>query len=909
MTNVRVVPEHDSLAALVSQHLGEGGFVARPKLGPATCCVLRVRDTLGAEARAQLLERLKPLAPTVSAVTAEELGPLTPNGAGMVDAELLLGARDSFDSINLRVSVDEPALAETLNTAFTDCGFEMASPEVRVVRRTVLRYGGAPPFLRQVIRFVLARRGLDVPEACEWSTKDKDVWLELLDPDLQRLSPRERYAVTVRTDDTALAAPLIAALSALGCRVEVARLGPTPEGRPHRFAIDYGSLALLRDDSLIEELRETVRSQLAEAGVDEARFPLVVAHSQNALGATVSLPLASFNANAMRPYGTCDAARFPVTVFADDPDLAGPFLAKLEALGFVGTEVKLLGEKLPVVRLSVGTLRDEAPLLLESLKTLVTTESSAAASGDPAPVEERTLGSEDERVLIVLPLRALAEDTARSRVLGTSAKWNVVVYTERGKPGPSALLRDLRAVGFRNVRHRHAAVFEANRIQFGGAPDIILASIRAVLANHTSEEFQLENEWGELDDDIFISLPSSFATASTETPAADAPSDLPDLALWVEATTEATDAPFLEARGSDTRGSILWVGGTELPMRRGERHPLAPALSEFQHFCLDDQTAATLLHLAQAVVMREPCLLEGETSTAKTSSILYLAAHLGQPVLRVNLHGQTDTGELVGRYVPDATSGGWRWQEGLVLRAMREGCWLLLDELNLAEPQVLERFNSLLEREPALVVNEHEGERIAGEAIHSDFRIFGTMNPAEYAGRSALSPAWRDRFRAHRLVPAPGEPQVAAFLEFAVSGRPPTIEIAGRFWLPEPVTSAPWSALNGIPGVAAFLKALARFHVSLERSLASADAPGRSRRDRYVVTRRNLLSILDWLLAGGGTVKNMRGGLVRYYVERVAVSDRAHVLRLLDAAGIGPRVWSVAPQMCETSAGAEGGLA
>ena len=40
--------------------------------------------------------------------------------------------------------------------------------------------------------------------------------------------------------------------------------------------------------------------------------------------------------------------------------------------------------------------------------------------------------------------------------------------------------------------------------------------------------------------------------------------------------------------------------------------------------------------------------------------------------VRLNLNGQTDTGELVGRYVP-AEAGGWRFAEGLVPRAMRNG--------------------------------------------------------------------------------------------------------------------------------------------------------------------------------------------------------------------------------------------
>ncbi|MEL7288153.1 MAG: hypothetical protein AAGJ57_12710, partial [Pseudomonadota bacterium] len=43
--------------------------------------------------------------------------------------------------------------------------------------------------------------------------------------------------------------------------------------------------------------------------------------------------------------------------------------------------------------------------------------------------------------------------------------------------------------------------------------------------------------------------------------------------------------------------------------------------------------------------------------------------------------------EFVGRFVPDATreGNGWKWEDGPVVKAMIEGYWLILDELNLAD--------------------------------------------------------------------------------------------------------------------------------------------------------------------------------------------------------------------------------
>src|SRR5207249_3757643 len=106
---------------------------------------------------------------------------------------------------------------------------------------------------------------------------------------------------------------------------------------------------------------------------------------------------------------------------------------------------------------------------------------------------------------------------------------------------------------------------------------------------------------------------------------------------------------FMEITADRVRVANVW-----LPRRDASDEPFVPDPAGFAHFCLDGRTAETLAHLAAAVALREPCLMEGETSTSKTSSVLYLAALLRQPVVRINLNGQTDTGELVGRYVPFA---------------------------------------------------------------------------------------------------------------------------------------------------------------------------------------------------------------------------------------------------------------
>lgn len=97
----------------------------------------------------------------------------------------------------------------------------------------------------------------------------------------------------------------------------------------------------------------------------------------------------------------------------------------------------------------------------------------------------------------------------------------------------------------------------------------------------------------------------------------------------------------------------------------------------------------------------------------------------------------------------------------MIPEAMRHGYWVILDEINLAEPQVLERLNSVLERDPSLTMSEQGNTRIAANSkahpLDPRFRIFATMNPAEYTGRKPMSPAYKDRWTSYMYAPVPGE--------------------------------------------------------------------------------------------------------------------------------------------------------
>lgn len=83
---------------------------------------------------------------------------------------------------------------------------------------------------------------------------------------------------------------------------------------------------------------------------------------------------------------------------------------------------------------------------------------------------------------------------------------------------------------------------------------------------------------------------------------------------------------------------------------------------------------------------------QGPTSSGKTSLVAHLAERTGHNFVRINNHEQTDLGEYLGGYAVDE-AGRLVFREGPLVRALREGSWVVLDELNLAPTEVLEALN------------------------------------------------------------------------------------------------------------------------------------------------------------------------------------------------------------------------
>ncbi|KAG0489307.1 hypothetical protein HPP92_008118 [Vanilla planifolia] len=172
-------------------------------------------------------------------------------------------------------------------------------------------------------------------------------------------------------------------------------------------------------------------------------------------------------------------------------------------------------------------------------------------------------------------------------------------------------------------------------------------------------------------------------------------------------------------------------------------HDTPEKRSFVENYVITRSVKEQLKNLARAFYIRRyPVLLQGPTSSGKTSLVQYLASVTGHEFVRINNHEHTDLQEYFGTYITDS-HGKLEFQEGVLVKAVRKGYWIILDELNLAPSDVLEALNRLLDDNRELFVPELQ-ETIPA---HPDFMLFATQNPPiAYGGRKILSRAFRNRF-------------------------------------------------------------------------------------------------------------------------------------------------------------------
>src|SRR3989338_6271017 len=93
------------------------------------------------------------------------------------------------------------------------------------------------------------------------------------------------------------------------------------------------------------------------------------------------------------------------------------------------------------------------------------------------------------------------------------------------------------------------------------------------------------------------------------------------------------------------------IAGVDIE-RNLEVGPRVPSAEKFGAFSEDEFSLNLLQIIAKSAALDQPLLLEGEAAVGKSYTIEYLAHLCNKEVYRMSLNGQTDTTDLIGKWIP-----------------------------------------------------------------------------------------------------------------------------------------------------------------------------------------------------------------------------------------------------------------
>ncbi|MET3574885.1 MoxR family ATPase [Bhargavaea ullalensis] len=162
-----------------------------------------------------------------------------------------------------------------------------------------------------------------------------------------------------------------------------------------------------------------------------------------------------------------------------------------------------------------------------------------------------------------------------------------------------------------------------------------------------------------------------------------------------------------------------------------------------------------------AVVIRRPVLLKGPTGSGKTKLADSISAFFAQPAHQVNCSVDLDAEALLGYKTIIQKEGRTEIEfiDGPVIRAMKNGHLLYIDEINMAKPETLPILHSVLDYR-RMLTNPFTGEVIRA---HPDFGVIAAINEG-YVGTVPMNEALKNRFIAFK-VPYLGMQETRDLLE------------------------------------------------------------------------------------------------------------------------------------------------
>lgn len=155
-----------------------------------------------------------------------------------------------------------------------------------------------------------------------------------------------------------------------------------------------------------------------------------------------------------------------------------------------------------------------------------------------------------------------------------------------------------------------------------------------------------------------------------------------------------------------------------------------------------------------SVVLKKPILLKGPAGSGKTKLADSISSFFRQPMHSINCSVDLDAEALLGFKTIVQLHGKTEIEfiEGPVVKAMKAGHLLYIDEVNMARPETLPILHSILDYR-RMLTNPFTGEVIHA---HRDFSVVAAINEG-YIGTAPMNEALKNRFISFSIPYISGE--------------------------------------------------------------------------------------------------------------------------------------------------------
>ena len=586
--------------------------------------------------------------------------------------EIYLGPAEGFSELNVRIRSENTHFGKTIASDLCAIGAEVEDVEQGIFIESSMSIGGASPFCCQVICWLLQRRGISVVEQKKWSSDDMDVYLNLCDPANYAIPIKQRFEVDVASDDPDTLNRLSTLLHEEGFIVGCSSLLSTSKGKNKYNTVFPGLFSKLKAGGAVAGLFGIAQKVAAGAGIDTERHPVVLLEVEEGgidigdLGGclvenessnqppTITLMVQKCKETTTPPTGGTSLERWLVVLRTEEDHVSKLAREELEFAGFCrfSEEPLLLDQRREGFKIAIPSETADTRTTVAAAKTMRVMLLRLGASAEVPYTIINTTNGERLTLILQIPSRGLADGTLLAEISGPS-RHTILIRRERAVEEPKSLVRALKGAGFQNIRVRQQSRLEPSEIAYGSANIEVIDSIIEMVRQQIGVTLKSSKRFSDDDDDIYIDLTSSLKTDACTDDDKMTDADCienysgeycevgenshnhPECASYNDYNIQG-DAGFPTSEFVVICDGYVSIGDVSLTRRPPQNNAYVPLVSNFAHFCLDRATAETLGHVATCAALAEPCMLEGGTSSGKTSVILYLASLLRQPVLRIN---------------------------------------------------------------------------------------------------------------------------------------------------------------------------------------------------------------------------------------------------------------------------------